>query len=332
MKKTALWLSEEDVAGTVSLAQAIEVLQLRTAEVSAGDGSNIEKALGTFGDKSSLHALGAVLPSAGYGGYKTWINTPAGAKAMYSLFDVKAGTFLALIEANLLGQLRTAAITGVGTRWLASPKADDLALIGSGRQALAQVAAIHAVRPLRRVRVWSRSPENREAFADKLAARLDVAVQAADSLEAATDGASIVTLVTRAGEPFLRANMLAPGAHLNAVGAILPANAEFHADVFDRVQAIAVDDVANVRKASHEFKARFGNDTSALGWGRVRPIGAIILEGVQAVKTDESVSLFKAVGMGVSDLALAIQAYEACAASGRGQTLPLQQGIQMRFA
>ncbi|GAA5232264.1 ornithine cyclodeaminase family protein [Verticiella sediminum] len=329
---TALWLSEADVAGSVSLAEAIEALQERTAQVAAGQGANIEKALGTFDARSSLHALGAVLPAAGFGGYKTWVNTPDGAKALYALFDTRAGRLLAMLEANVLGQLRTSAMTGLGTRWLAAEDAGDLALLGSGRQALAQVAAIHAVRPLRRVRVWSPSAERREACTRDLVERLGLDVQACDSIEAATAAADIVTVVTRARTPFLQAGMIADGAHVNAVGAILPANAELHADVLDRAGIVAVDDVANVRKSSREFIDRFGTDEGPQGWGRVATIGDIVRGAVTPTRAPGSISLFKAVGMGVSDLAMAIRAYQACRETGAGLPLPLTQGARMRFS
>ncbi|MDA4835808.1 hypothetical protein NY536_30750, partial [Enterobacter hormaechei] len=71
------------------------------------------------------------------------------------LFDAVEGRLLAMMEANSLGQLRTSAMTGLGTKWVAREGANDMAIIGSGRQAMAQVAAVNAVRKLARIRVWS---------------------------------------------------------------------------------------------------------------------------------------------------------------------------------
>ena len=192
-----------------------------------------------------------------------------------------------------------------------------MALIGTGMQAITQVAAVNAVRPLRRVRVWSPTAEKRRAFTDELARQFAFDVVEAPTLEAATQGASIVTLVTRAKEPFLPARMLAPGTHLNAVGAILPGNAEFHQDVFERVGAIAVDDVANLQKASREFIDRFaaGGD-----WGAVQPIGAVIAAN-RARPADCDLSLFKSMGMGLSDLSVAVMALERARAQGAGRAI-----------
>jgi ornithine cyclodeaminase len=208
-------------------------------------------------------------------------------------------------------------MTGVGTRWLARPDADDMALIGSGTQAITQVAAVNAVRPLRRVRVWSPTADKRRAFCAELARQFAFEVAESPTLEAATQGASIVTLVTRAKDPFLHARLLAPGAHLNAVGAILPANAEFHQDVFDRVGAIAVDDVPNLQKASREFIDRFG---AGGDWSRVQPLGALIAAN-RPRPPDCDVSLFKAMGMGLSDLSVAVMVLERARAQGAGRTV-----------
>jgi ornithine cyclodeaminase len=124
--------------------------------------------------------------------------------------------------------------------------------------------------------------------------------------------------VTRAKDPFLHASHLARGAHLNAVGAILPANAEFHQDVFDRVSMIGVDDVPSVQRASKEFIERYG---AGGDWSAVRPIGAIIAEG-KARPAGADVTLFKSMGMGVSDLSVALMVIERARARGIGQPIP----------
>ena len=69
-----------------------------------------------------------------------------------------------MIEAGLLGSLRTSGIAGLATRWMARPDADEMALIGTGHQSLMQVVAVAAVRPLKRLRVFSPTEANRKAF------------------------------------------------------------------------------------------------------------------------------------------------------------------------
>src|SRR3546814_5567200 len=101
-------------------------------------------------------------PETGYVGFKTWTHTRHGAGTIFSLFDAERGTVLAVIEAAVLSQLRTAAISGVATRWMAREDADTMALIGSGKPAMLPVVAVAAVRPLRRLQGFS-PPASRRA-------------------------------------------------------------------------------------------------------------------------------------------------------------------------
>ncbi len=319
MSEGLLWLTEADVVSLVTLDDAIVALERTAADAGA---FNVPKALAGFDDGSSLHSLGSAAPALGWAGFKTWIHTKRGATAVYALFDSRVGAVRAMIEAGALGQLRTAAMTGLGTRWQAPEGVDEMGLVGTGFQATTQVAAVNAVRPLRRVRVWSPTAEKRRAFVEALRRRFGFEIVEADTLERAVADAPLVTVVTRAKDPFLPARMLARGAHLNAVGAILPGNAEIHQDVFDRVGSIVVDDPVNVQKASREFIDRFGGER---GWGAVRAIGDVIRSGRPARPEGGDLSLFKSVGMGLSDLAVASMVHERAVERGLGRPIPAPQ-------
>lgn len=317
MADPLIWLTEQDVVSLVMLDDAIPALERGLSALGKGEAFSVPKALGSFADGSSMHSLGSGAPGLGYVGFKNWVHTKRGATALYILFNSSDGSIAAVMEAAALGQLRTSAMTGVGTHWLADPKADDMALIGTGVQAITQVAAVNAVRPLRRVRVWSPTAEKRSAFAKQLAQQFDFDVVDAPTIDAATRDASIVTIVTRAKEPFLSADLLAPGAHVNAVGAILPANAEFLPNVFDRASWIAVDDLTGVQRASREFIERFGQNGD---WSSVTPIGQIIA-GQHRRPERVDLTLFKAMGMGLSDLSVALLALERARARGVGRSI-----------
>lgn len=305
--KGVRWLTEADVVDLVDLEDAIEALERGLRWEGEGKAQNVPKALGTWGDGSSMHSLGSMFPEAGYVGFKTWANTKRGAAAVFALFDANNGALLALMEAAGLGQMRTSAISGLASRWLAREDATTMALIGSGLQSMTQVAAVAAVRPLSEVRVFSPTPDKRRAFVEKAKASFGFEVKEAASLEAATEGADIVTAVTRAREPFIEARHLDKGAHFNAVGAILPANAEFTQDVFDRASLLVVEHLPNVKLASREFRERFGEDEA--GWGGVRLLSDVIAKGEQR-PADADLTLFKAMGMGISDLSVAVTVYE----------------------
>jgi len=224
-----------------------------------------------------------------------------------------------VIEATALGQTRTAAMTGVGTKRLAAAGADEVAVIGSGKQALPQTAACAAVRKLKRVRVFSRRREAREAFAEAVRGELGLPVTAAETLEDAVRDAPIVTLITNATEPFFTSAMAARGSHINAMGAILPARVEFTQEIFARCDVIAVDTVAGVRELSAEFRQKFGADDAA--WRRVLPISRVVADGI-ARPPQGDLTLFKAMGVGLADLALGIEILARAEKRGGIQRLP----------
>ncbi|WP_063052496.1 ornithine cyclodeaminase family protein [Nocardia arthritidis] len=293
------YLSEAEVAELVSLAEVIDAVQDAVERETTGQAANIAKTMTAWGPASSGHALGAVDTTSGLLAFKTWVNTPVGASAVLTLFDIATGQLLATMAAGTLGALRTAAITGLATRLLADIQADDLAILGSGRQALRQVEAVNLVRPLRRVRVWSPDAERRAAFARTVGDTLGITTVVTDSVEEATREAPIITTVTRAREPFLRREHLAAGAHLNAVGAILPANAEFAPNLLADAGLVAVDNLDNARRSSRELREFFGEDFST-----VRTLGELAV-GTAARPIGSAPTVFKGLGMGLSDLAAA---------------------------
>jgi alanine dehydrogenase len=313
-----LWLTENDVIGAVSLNDAIPALAAGLIAESKGEAANLEKSLGMWNGQNAMHALGSMMPFKGYVGFKTWAHTIKGAAAVFSLFDADNGRLLALMEAVGLGQMRTAGISGLATQAMADPDADEMAVIGTGSQSLMQVAAVAATRKLRRLRVYSPTPDKRSAFVAKARAAFQFEIVNCASLADAVKNAGILTLITRARAPFLDASMIARGTHINAAGAILPGNSEFHPSLFERATLIAVDSVANARKASTEFREHFGTDDE--NWSKVRTLGALLAQHPQRA-ADTDLTLFKPMGMGLSDLCVAALVYEQVLARGTGVAL-----------
>jgi alanine dehydrogenase len=318
-----IWISEQNVVGLMSLPEAITALESGLALQARGEAQNMVKTHVAWGH-NNLHAIGAVYPGAGLIGTKTWAHTTGGACPLLVLFDAANGQLQAIIEAFALGQMRTGGISGVATKWLARPEADTLALIGTGKQALAQLAAVAAVRKLREVRVFSPNAQRRAAFIERAAAQfaqLDIAFVDATSIDAAVKDAAIITTVTRATEPFLYARSVAPGTHINAVGAITSERAELAGDVFARCGMAAADDLQAVQNLSSEFRGAFGETGH---WDRVRSLSKVIEAGAPRGASVD-ISLFKAMGMGISDLALGIEILRRARQAGLGTPLPQPQ-------
>jgi len=308
-----IWISESDVAAAMDAHAAIEAVARGVADEAEGNAVAMLKTHASWDGGSTLHAIGAAFPKAGFAGTKTWTHTPRGASPLLILFDAENGAARAVIEAFKLGSLRTAAASGLATRWLADETADVLALIGTGKQAVAQVEAVMAVRRIRQVRVFSPNPERRTQFADRLrnAFPIDVAVGA--SVADAVKDAPIITTATRAKEPFLTADMIAHGAHINAVGAILPERAELAGDVVARCTQIVSDSPAQAQKLSTELIRHFGSDSNR--WAGVISLGQLVRMRHHRRPSDD-LTLFKSLGTGVLDLSVGIEVYRKIAGKG----------------
>ena len=320
----AIWITEAEVVQLLDLKEAIAALEGALREEARGEAQNMTKTLLQYG-KSNLHAIGTKL--GGLVGTKTWTHTQGGTCPLLLLWSAEDGSLAAVIEAFALGNLRTGGISGVAADWMARKDAKVMALAGTGKQALAQVGTMLAVRPIERLQVYSPRAESRAEFAKKAREEFAIEAVACASAAEACRGAHIVTLVTRASQPFIDAGMLERGAHLNAVGAIAPDREEFAQDVFDRATRVAVDNLPGVQQLSREFMTRY----AARGWDEVLPLSMLVARGQKRGDSDD-ISLFKAMGMGISDLALGVELVRRARERGVGRAVPQPKKAKPRFA
>jgi ornithine cyclodeaminase len=217
------------------------------------------------------------------------------------LFDAQTGQLQAVADAVSITAIRTAAVSGAATRLLANPDADDLALLGSGTQASSHLSAMLAVRPIRRVRVWSRNFDNACAFAERESDKHDIAIHVCQEAEAAVVDASIICTCTSATEPVLRGHWVGAGAHINAVGAYTPYMRECDSDLVARARLFV-----DTRESA---LAEAGDLLIPLGEGRIgasafeSELGAALLGRVAGRQSSDEITLFKSCGLAVQDLA-----------------------------
>ena len=324
MGADAIWITEAEVVQLMDLKDAIVALEAALREEASGEAQNMTKTLLQYG-KNNLHAIGGRLGN--LVGTKTWTHTQGGTCPLLLLWRAEDGSLVAVIEAFALGNLRTGGISGVASDWMARQDAKVMAIVGTGKQALAQVGAMLAVRPIERLQIYSPRTESRQAFAGKARGEFGLEAASCASVSEACRGAQIVTLVTRAAQPFLTATMLERGAHLNAVGAIAPDREEFAQDVFARATIVAVDNLPSVQQLSREFMTRYASTT----WDKVMPLSGLIASGRKRTVRDD-VSLFKAMGMGISDLALGVELLKRARARGAGRAIPQPKKMKPQLA
>ena len=316
-----IWIGEKDLA--LDLGQAIALLRKAMLRQAKGNAKNMEKTHLAW-DGGNMHAIGAAFTDTALLGVKTWAHTPKGATPLEILWDAETGKLLAIIEAFAMGQLRTAGIAGLVTDMLAAKDADLLAICGTGKQSLAQVAAVSLVRKLRVVRVYGRNAERREAFARRVQTELNLKAETFDDVAKTVASAPIITLVTRAKEPFLTADMPARGAHINAMGAITPERMEFAPALLSRCAIIATDSIEQALALGSEFIA-----------AKLTPASLKAVSELVAADTTRPASadltLFKSLGTGTADLALAEELYRLAREKGLGRELPTPAPAPLSF-
>jgi ornithine cyclodeaminase len=314
---TFLWITEQDVCNLIDLSGSAEALEKGLKLEAEGKAVNMTKTQ-TVWDVGSLNVTGAQFTGDGLVGAKVWSNANLGAAPIIVMHGANDGQIYAIVEAFALGQLRTAALSSVATKWCSAEDADEMAIMGSGHQALPQVAAIEAVRNLKRVRVWSRTPANRDTFVAELREAFDFEITPCDTVEEAARDCPIITTFTRAKEPFVFADMISPGTHINAGGAIIPTNAEIDQGVLDRCDKIVCDNLAQVQKGSRElmeYAARVGS------WDKVIPICNLVKDQ-KPRPAGADITIYKFMGMGLADLASAVEIYKRAKAQGVGHEVP----------
>jgi ornithine cyclodeaminase len=233
------------------------------------------------------------------------------------LFEIGHGTPIAIIDASSITAIRTAAASGVATRALARDDAGDLAILGSGVQAATHLAAMRAVRTLRRVRVWSRNAANAERFARTS----PVPVEVMPSARAAVEGADLVCTTTAAREPVLEGAWLAPGAHINAVGACFAATRELDTAAVARARLI-VDRRESTLAESGDFL--LARADGAIGDDHIAgELGDLLLGRFVGRRSRDEITLYKSLGIAIQDLAAAHYVHAQAVATGAGASVPL---------
>jgi ornithine cyclodeaminase/alanine dehydrogenase-like protein (mu-crystallin family) len=232
------------------------------------------------------------------------------------LFDTQRGLLRAIVDGTAVTAIRTAAVSAVATRALARLDAHDLAIIGAGTQGRTHLEAMLAVRDIRRVRLFSLIEEEARRFAARESQRHGIDVEVEDSAEAAVRGADIICTVTTSTEPVVLGRWVAPGSHINAVGAFSPDSRELDTELVAKARLYADRREAMLAESGDFLIPRAEGvigDEHILG-----EIGEV-LEGEAPGRTaPEQITIFKSLGIAVEDLAAAHLVLSKARQTGKG--------------
>lgn len=279
-------------------------------------GERIAMKLGN--EKNAGQWLTAVCTRKPYFGYKFSAVFPDNKKygmpcdqSTISLFSALNGKQLALIGANYLTALKTGAGAAVATDLAANPDACRLGVIGTGVQAYTQVLAIQEVRELQELRIYSRSKENVDNFAEKVRAaqnRPYRILRCEDSSECVA-GSDIVCTATPSHTPVFDAKALQPGTHLNAIGSFTPFMQEIDEETVAKAAFVVTEHVDGLWEAAGDILIPYHK--GRITREKVRGSVGELLTGKKKGRRDAGeITIYESVGSCVLDLALAIKVYE----------------------
>ncbi|MFL6935858.1 MAG: ornithine cyclodeaminase family protein [Xanthobacteraceae bacterium] len=314
----ARYLTEADVARLVTVTDAIVVLEEAFALWRDPGTTNLPRQRAMLA-AGRFNLMGAACEKKSIFGLKAYFAGKGGACYHVLLYAADGGGLLAMMEADLLGALRTGAASGLATKLMANPDARSLAVIGAGKQARTQAAAICAVRKIDRIRVYSPTREHRTAFAFVLADELGIETEPVDSGEACVDGADVVVTITKSADPVCRAEWLKPGAHVNAAGANAANRRELDPEIVIRAALRVTDDRAQAQVEAAEFRDLVS--AGRLAWSDIHELGDLLTGRVRGRSAASDITVYKSLGIALEDIAFAELIYRRALAAKVGRPL-----------
>jgi ornithine cyclodeaminase/alanine dehydrogenase-like protein (mu-crystallin family) len=324
----ALILSRVDVQRCLNMAEAITAMRVAFGALHHGQAQVQQRVVLGLPEQSAVLLMPSLLQTTEQQTFGLKVitfmpqNPSRGMPRLYAsvlLLDAITGRTLAVLEGGWLTAMRTGAVSGLATDLLARRDAAVLALFGAGAQAPMQAMAVATVRPLREVRVVNRSDERYAALVVSLQQLLGAAcpaIRRARSAGEALAGASLVACATAATEPLFSWHDVAPGTHINAIGAFTPAMCEVDAETVAHARIVVDQREAALVEA--------GDLLQPLATGRIAgpeswvELGALVTGAQAGRQNDDEVTLFKSVGIAVQDVAVAALVYKKARELGIG--------------
>jgi len=296
----ALILRESDVQDLIDMDEVIAAVEQAMRELGEGDAHN-EPRRRAFAPGGLLNVLSASFPGGNCTGVKAYTVSNGHVRFLVALFGLD-GALDALIEADFMGAYRTGAATAVAVKALGMPTTSKVAVVGTGWQAATQALALSRVMEIEELRVFSRTPERRAAFAAEQAEQLGVPTVDAASAEAAVRGAGIVVTCTTSHQPVIEADWVEPHAFIAAVGSNYRNRTEVPSELVARAQTVVVDQLAAAQLESGDLIQ--AHEAGKFDWSQAVELGSVVA-GRWERPDRPGITLFESHGIALWDLAAA---------------------------
>lgn len=321
MSKTRI-IGKKEAEELLTMADCIDAMEQTLRDISAGHTAMLQRSMMPQPKGNKFALMAADNQQQGICGVKAIVFPGAEARAngtnqgIVPLFDGNTGALLAIVDAECITAVRTAASSAAAARILAREDSETLAILGAGRIGRLHIQAVRQARPIRRVLVWNRTPERAEQCCRWAKEAFGLEAVVCREARQAAEQADIICTVTQAKEPILQGEWLKPGAHINAVGACAPNARELDTLAVQR---------SRIYLDQREAALRDGGDIAIpLAAGElsmeniVGEAGQVLLGQIPGRRSPEEITLFESVGIAVEDLAAAYLIYQKACRQGLG--------------
>ncbi|MHC2070527.1 ornithine cyclodeaminase family protein [Bremerella sp. T1] len=317
---TCRFYREQEVTALLDMATTIEVVEESFRQLGTGGAENVPRHRATA-PGFVLHGMHAAAEYLGFAGFKMYSTTRIGAKFVVGLYDIDSGQMVALIEADKLGQLRTAASSAVGARYLANKPITQLGIFGSGWQAESQLEAMATEFDLTQAFVYSRDQVKREQFAEKMADKCQIEVVPVHDPKDAVEDLPLVITATTSKHPVFDGNLLAEGALVCAMGGNWAYKREVDVVTIRRADNWVCDSIEACQNEAGDYLQ--AEEEGYFDWDKAVSLSDVIAGTVIGRNNADSIVVYKTVGLAVQDVALGTKFLQLAANNpGIGLDLP----------
>lgn len=218
--------------------------------------------------------------------------------------DLTDGAHKATMDASYLTRLRTGAMTAIATDKLAREDARTLGVIGTGNMAFEQVLGVVEVRDIQRIYLYNRTPEKAEQFKERLETfGIWADIEVMTDVDALVEQSDIINCATQSKAPVYNGELLKEGTHVNGVGSFTHEMREMDRTAIKRADHIYVDDMDGVKDEAGELIDAV--EAGIISWDDIKGTLAEIYDQGYLRQNDTDITIYKCVGAGYFDLAVA---------------------------
>lgn len=317
----ALLLGDAEINNLLTMEDVVNTMEHAFREVGKGVTWNRPRSRIRL-PRGFHHLMAASLAEPNVFGLKTYTSFRKGTRFMTLVYDGEQGDLLCIVQGGRCSQMRTGAVSAVGTKYMSNEDSKTVGIIGTGFQGKAQLEGVCAVRNITSIKAYDRDNEACVNFCKEMSEILGVEITPVNEPEECVSNSDIVITMTTAREPILFGSWLEEGMHVNAAGSNHWIRREVDDDVIKRANSIVVDSKEDAYVEAGDLL--YPIERGVIRWDQIHELSDLVSGKIISRKSNKDITLLESQGIAISDIATAALAYERAKAEGLGQEIPLE--------